>query len=312
MDTKLAVTGTDTSIIQASQNIIQDWLNAERVRGQNESTLATYRRGLARFTKWLTENGITNPTPADIAEFRVYELATYSVQSVNLSLSAVRSFYRYLVEIGAIPYSPAAEVRGAKRSASKRHKRSELSDSEVLALLDTCDNSVTGIRDRAIITLMAYCGLRTIEIHRANLSDLKTEAGRMTLAIQGKGRTEADEVAVIPRSQEAVIRAWLAIRKKLGNDPALFTSLSKRTRGGRLSTRSIRKVVKDRLLQAGIIADDKTTHSLRHSAITSAIRHGATPMQVQAMARHSSFDTTLNYIHEVNRLDSPAEDLIAY
>jgi len=60
------------------------------------------------------------------------------------------------------------------------------------------------------------------------------------------------------------------------------------------------------------VGDNKTTHSLRHSAITNAIRNGASPMQVQAMARHSSFDTTLNYVHEVDRIDNPAEDLISY
>ena len=56
----------------------------------------------------------------------------------------------------------------------------------------------------------------------------------------------------------------------------------------------------------------KTTHSLRHSAITNAIRHGATPMQVQAMARHTSFDTTLGYLHEESRTANPAEDSISH
>lgn len=61
-----------------------------------------------------------------------------------------------------------------------------------------------------------------------------------------------------------------------------------------------------------MVGNAKTTHSLRHSAITNAIRRGASPMQVQAMARHASFDTTLGYYHEVSRLDDPAEDLIHY
>ena len=230
---------------------------------------------------------------------------------MNLSLSAVRSFYRYLLENGAIGYSPAEGVRGI-RGGKREHKRSELSDSEVLDVLDTCDDTPQGIRDRAILTLMAYCGLRTIEVQRANLDGLKVN-GRMTLWVQGKGRAEADEFVVIPRDQEIVIRRWMTERKKLSTaEPALFVSLSKRNQGERLSTRAIRNLVKEHYRKAGVDDDTKTTHSLRHSAITSAIRHGATPMQVQAMARHASFDTTLNYIHEVNRLDNPAEDLIAY
>ena len=71
-------------------------------------------------------------------------------------------------------------------------------------------------------------------------------------------------------------------------------------------------MVKSRYHQAGVVGNRKTTHSLRHSAITNAIRHGATPMQVQAMARHSSFDTTLGYFHAEARTANPAEDFIVY
>jgi integrase/recombinase XerC/integrase/recombinase XerD len=223
----------------------------------------------------------------------------------------VRSFYRYLVAVGAMPYSIASDVKGAKRAKANQHKRSELSAGEVLDVLDTCDDTPQGIRDRAILTLMAYCGLRTIEVQRANLDGLKVN-GRMVLWVQGKGHREADEFVVIPRDQEPVMRRWLAERKKLGNNPALFVSLSKQNRGERLTTRAISLLVKEHYHQALIFDDTKTTHSLRHSAITSAIRNGATPLQVQAMARHNSFNTTLGYIHEVSRLDSPAEDLIAY
>ncbi len=71
-------------------------------------------------------------------------------------------------------------------------------------------------------------------------------------------------------------------------------------------------MVKDRFHLAGVVNGGKTTHSLRHSAISNAIRNGAEPLQVQAMARHQSFDTTLGYYHEVSRTESPAEDLISY
>jgi len=300
----------EKDLVLATTNWIDKWLEAERVNGAAENTINAYRRGLHRFLGWLAEQGITQPNSADIAAYRDSLKENYSNLTVNLSLSAVRSFYRYLLENGAIGYSPANQVRGI-RGGKREHKRSELSDSEVLDVLDTCDDTPQGIRDRAILTLMAYCGLRTIEVQRANLDGLKVN-GRMVLWVQGKGHREADEFVVIPRDQEPVMRRWLAERKKLGNNPALFVSLSKQNRGERLTTRAISLLVKEHYHQALIFDDTKTTHSLRHSAITSAIRNGATPLQVQAMARHNSFNTTLGYIHEVSRLDSPAEDLIAY
>jgi len=299
-------------VITNAGDYIQLWLDHEKLRGQSEKTIEAYSRGFKRYTDWLQANAVNNPMPKDIARYKLELSQTYSSQTVNLSLSAIRSFYGYLVEIGAMPFSIAGDIKGAKRSKANKHKRSELSDGEVLDVLDTCDNTVAGIRDKAIITLMVYCGLRTIEVHRANIKDLKTANGRMTLGIQGKGRTETDEIVIVPRNQETVIRAWLAERARLGDGDALFVSLSNQSYGGRLSTRAIRKLVTDRYKQAGIVYESKTTHSLRHSAITSAIRNGATPLQVQAMARHASFDTTLAYIHEVNRLDNPAEDLIKY
>lgn len=297
----------------ATQDFIARWLDHERMRGQSNKTLEAYRRGFDRFGRWLVDQGITQPGAREIAQFKSDLSGRYAVQTVNLALSAVRSFYRFLVEVGALEYSPAGDVRGVKRSKSTRHKRSALTRSEVRAVLDTCDQTTAGIRDKAILTLMAYCGLRTVEIRRADVSNLGTEGERMVLHVQGKGHIEADEIAVIPRSQEPVIRAWLAERRRL--DPrsrALFVSLSHRTLGRRLSARAIRDIVTSRYDQAGILGDNKTTHSLRHTAITQAIKSGGSPMQVQAMARHASFDTTLGYIHEVNRVDNPAEDLISY
>jgi len=305
---------TETNIKElATQDFIVRWLDRERVRGQSDKTLEAYRRGFERFGRWLVDRGITEPGARDIAQFKSDLSDQYAAQTVNLALSAVKSFYRHLVEIGAIGYSPAGDVRGVKRSKSQRHKRSALTASEVRAVLDTCDQTTAGTRDLAIIALMAYCGLRTIEIHRANIDGLGTEGERMVLHVQGKGRVEADEIAVIPRSQEPVIRAWLSERRRLGSEnPALFVSLSNRTHGQRLSTRAIRDIITGQYKKAGVCGDTKTTHSLRHTAITQAIKNGGSPMQVQAMARHASFDTTLGYIHEVNRVENPAEDLIIY
>lgn len=297
-----------------TQDFIARWLQYERGRGQSERTLETYQRGFERFTRWLASEGITAPQARDLAQFRSDLAERYAVQSVNVTLSAVRSLYRYLVQAGAIDYSPFEGVPGIKRPKSRRHKRSALTRAEVRAVLDQCDTTTTaGIRDLAIITLMAYCGLRTIEIQRANLDNLGSEGERMVLYVQGKGHTEADATAVVPRDQERVIRSWIIERRRLGDrSQALFVSLSPRSKGCRLSTRAIRALVTGYYAKAGVSGEHKTTHSLRHSAITQAIKAGATLMQAQALARHESPDTTTGYIHEVNRVENPPEDLIQY
>lgn len=136
----------------------------------------------------------------------------------------------------------------------------------------------------------------------------------MVLEVWGKGRLEPDEIVVVPRDQEDVLRAWLKerFRVKTGDQEALFVSLSRQNRGERISSRGIRYIVKQTYAEAGVFGARKTTHSLRHTAISKAIENGADPLQVQSMARHANFDTTRRYVHEVGRLKRPAEDLISY
>ena len=308
----------DQSAIAITETgLIEQWLTyCKDADDASIATVTAYQKGMEVFTSWLQEDGNGRVvTPATVIRFKAHLQEGYSAQTVNLRLSAVRSFFRYMVITERLPVSPAEAVKGAKRPNSKQHKRDALSNGEVLAVLETCDDSLVGARDRAVLTLMAFCALRVIEVHRADIGNLRTKDDRLILKVQRKGRREADDVVVIPRSQELAIRTWLAERIAFadhGERDPLFISLSNRSQGGRLSTRAIRGMVKARYRQAGVVGNRKTSHSLRHSAITNAIRHGGTPLQVQALAGHSSFDTTLGYFHAEARTANPAEDLISY
>ena len=309
-DRALATTGT-TELEVTDAQVIDAWLawlrDSDRLA---ETTITAYRKGLDVFGSWLRETGnVGNVTPRIIIGFRAaLEGQGYSAQTVNLRLGAVRSFYRYMVNTERLPVNPASEVKGIKRAKAGEHKRDALVNGEVVAVLGTCEGSPVGVRDRALLTMFSYCGLRTIEAQRADLADLRTKDGRMVLEVHGKGGS--DRLAVIPREQEDTIRAWLVLR---GQQPGpLFSSVGRQNPGARLALRTLRAIVKRRYRLAGVLGDRKTTHSLRHSAITNAIKNGATPLQVQSMAGHASYDTTLGYFHEVARTAAPAEDLVRY
>ncbi len=279
-----------------------------------DATRIAYLKGMRLFREWLSDAGLTLATvrPSDIRRWREGMRRVYAVQTVNLWLSAIRRFYAFLIEEYDAPIiNPATNVRGAsRRGTSRRHKRDELTPSEVRAVLETCNDSELGRRDRAILVLMAYCALRTAEVQRADLADLQTRDRRTVLWVRGKGRVKADDYVVLPKPAVEAVRVWLKVRgRKKG---PLFQSLSKQNKGERLSTRALRGMVKQRYEEAGVVGLNKSTHSLRHSAISTAIRNGAEPLQVQAMARHKSYDTTLKYYHELSRTENPAEDLIVY
>lgn len=293
---------------QVIKDLTSRWLAELDV---SEDTKVAYRVSVGKFAAWLDQERPGEITSAVIRQWR--DSLQGKPATINRHLSAVRSFFAWLVESGLLATNPAAGIRGARRrGTSKSHRRDELTAGEVKAVLDTCNpDTLTGARDRAIIALMAYTGVRAVEIHRADVGDLRTKDDRLVLRVQGKGRQEKDEFVVLPAPAEEAVHRWLSLRPGKVTDP-LFVSLSNRNRGKRMSRAAIRAMVKSRYRKAGVVGEQKTTHSLRHSAISNAIRHGATPPRVQAMARHSNVNTTLIYYHETERTSAPAEDLIDY
>jgi integrase len=270
-------------------------------------TVRAYRISVERFAEWRADH----PGQATPNLIRQWRDSHTSAATANLRLTALRSFYGWLVQNGYLHENPAGDVGGMRRrGTTKAHKRDALTNDEVAAVLSACGDGDVGIRDRAMIALMAYTALRAVEVHRADLEDLQAKGSRFVLWVQGKGRTDSDEYVILPSPAMRPLRAWLAVRD--GDAGALFTSLSNRSRGERLSRSAIRRIVKARYREAGVVGDRKTTHSLRHSAISNAIRNGATPMQTRAMSRHDSLDTVMIYYHETARDENPAEDLIDY
>jgi integrase/recombinase XerD len=92
-----------------------------------------------------------------------------------------------------------------------------------------------------------------------------------------------------------------ASKSKKEKDP-LFMSHSDRNYGGRLTTRSISRIVKDNLRRVGIDSHRLTAHSLRHTAITLALQAGASIQEAQALGRHANINTTMIYAHNINRI----------
>ncbi|OQY99308.1 MAG: hypothetical protein B6D41_01630 [Chloroflexi bacterium UTCFX4] len=300
-----------------TNEMLSDWLASLDLRVRagelSDVSLKTYASGAQRFLASHALNA--NVLASDVVLEWLAELRAqgHKPASINTWLAGVRAFFDWAVSAQRAPFNPTHGIRGAKRTGTTRqHSRDELTDTEVKRVLAAADVSTpAGVRDRALLSLMAYTAARSIELHRADLEHLRTEAGKLVLQVQGKGRIAADELLVISHPDaETALRDWLAIR---GDTPgALFVSLSNATRGDRLSLRALRGMVKHYYGMAGVHGERKTTHSLRHAAITNAIRHGAPVQKVRAMARHASIETTMIYYHELDRIENPAESFINY
>jgi integrase/recombinase XerD len=315
MDTQLTVTQpaaiTAAFVISEALHDWHNWLDLKVAADAiSQDTANTYRRGADKFIMWL---GNQPPDGDSILQWQAHLKASGNKPaSINAWLGGVRSFFGWAADRNHITFNPAQGIRGAKRSGTKkRHIREALEDIEVIRLLSQPDRSTDeGRRDYALLAIQLFTAARGIELHRADVSDLQTQAGRLVLMVQGKGQNEKDEPLVLIGEAAEAVRDWIAVHpNKTG---ALFVSLSDRSKGERLSRSGTREIVKRYFIQAGVVGN-KTTHSLRHTAITKAIQNGVSITRVsKQFARHASIDTTMIYVHEADRLADPVEEHVFY
>ncbi len=285
-------------------DLLASFLNAQDIR---ENSKDAYRKGLNRFMAWLEANRITQPDRETILKFKAYlNEQKLSPNTINGYLVPVKRFFAYLEGLRKYP-DIAKNIKGAKQA--RGYLREPLTVSQLRGLLDHIDTStLRGKRDFAIVNLMARTGLRTIEIIRADAGDLRQDGGEALLYIQGKGRDAKDAFVVLTEKALGPILGYLKGRGgEIPGEGPLFTSISDRNKGKRLTTRTIRQIVKDALAHIDIKDRKLTAHSLRHTFATLALAAGAPLIQVKDALRHSSIETTQRYTHNLDRITKAAE-----
>ena len=158
---------------------------------------------------------------------------------------------------------------------------------------------------------MVTGGLRTIEVSRANIEDVRILGDSTVLYIQGKGRDEKTDYVKLPFEVEEAIRDYLNCLGKVDVKSPLFSSTSNNNKRQRLSTRTISGIVKECLINAGFNSDRLTAHSLRHTTATTNLLNGGTLEETQQLLRHSNINTTMVYLHHMQRENNKSEERIA-
>jgi integrase/recombinase XerD len=276
-----------------------------------EKTADTYRKALKRLFQYFAENNISQPTRSDLIAFRDELKAVNKASTVKTYLTATRLFFRWLEQEGLYK-NIADKIKGAK--VEHGHKKDALTVDQVKDVIDTFTTDTeasTAKRDYAIFCLMVTCGLRTIEIVRADIEDLRTLGNKTVLYVQGKGKDEKSEYVIITREVEKAIRSYLATRTDATDKAPLFSSTSNNSKGKRLTTRTISGIVKERLKLAGLNSNRLTAHSLRHTAVTLSLLGGSTLQEARQFARHSNIATTEIYAHNLERIANPCEGIVS-
>ena len=270
-------------------------------------TAEAYTANIRRFAAYLDAQGISSPTRATVLDYKRALLEDHKPTTVSAYLAAVRLFFRWTAQEGIYP-NIADNVKGAK--LTRDHKRDALTAAECAGVLDGIDRqTLRGARDYALLWVMMCGGLRCIEAQRADVQDIATRGGKTRLYLQGKGRAERTEYADLsPEALDAIsyymkLRTAAEGRRPDGSAP-LFAATSRNNPGGRMTTRAISGAVKDALRAAGYDDSRLTAHSLRHSAVSNALRGGEDLRAVSMFARHADISTTLIYAHDLDREDN--------
>ncbi len=275
---------------------MHDWIERFAVHMGSERRLSPltvdgYRREITRFSQQLADQGVDSWRAVDESRVRDYITRRHrqgaGAPTLQRALSAIRSFYKFLLREGAATHNPATGVSAPRGT---RKLPDALDVDRVTALLDMPAEGGLDIRDRAIFELMYSSGLRLAETVSLDLGDVDlTEA---LVHVTGKGSKQR----VVPVGTVACqwLANWLGERHALaaGTETALFVS----RRGTRLTARSVQaRLARWARIQG--LGRPVHPHMLRHSFASHMLESSGDLRAVQELLGHADISTTQVYTH---------------
>jgi integrase/recombinase XerC len=279
---------TQRSIIQKS---VGDFLRHLREKNASPHTIKAYTGDLANFSAFAGARDWKQIDHIAIRGFlsQLYEKGL-SKTSVARSLAALRSLYRWLAQEGVVDQNPAKLVATPK--LPKKLPRVPTIE-EMNSVLDgnMPETAAFPHRDRLMLELLYGCGIRNSELTGINLDDIRLSAEAML--IRGKGKKE--RYVPFGDSVKSALSAYLPARQALlaevrKNSSALLIN----QRGGRLTTRSVGRIIKKIAVSKGL-SPDVHPHTLRHAFGTHMLEEGADLRAIQELLGHERLATTQRY-----------------
>ncbi|MGR8980957.1 MAG: tyrosine recombinase XerC [Gammaproteobacteria bacterium] len=277
----------------SSKEIFADFLTELKVEKRaSPHTIKNYRRDIERFISFCNDKAINQWCAVELGHIRAHIAGRHrrglSGRSLQRELSAIRSFYKYLLKKRFVKTNPAQQIKAPKQA---RKLPKTLDVDQITGLMEAGTDSVLEFRDLAMFELFYSSGLRLSELAALNLEDLDLP-DKSLIVRSGKG----GKSRILPIGSRAVdaIANWLRLRAKTAaiSEPAVFTS----TRGSRLSQRSIQLRLR-RWCQKKGIAEPIHPHMLRHSFASHLLESSQDLRAVQELLGHSNISTTQIYTH---------------
>lgn len=240
------------------------------------NTVAAYLRIVCQFFRWTAANNLYPDVAANVHAPKVRNDAH---KKDALTPQEVYQIEQSIIERSQDRQQAAADAQ--KDTAGRLQRSTE-----------------QGKRLYAMYLLAVTAGLRTVEIHRANVKDLETKGGQAWLYIWGKGHTEPDQKKPLAKEVAEALKDYLKSRTDCptGASP-LFVSTGNRSKGKRIATTTVSTMLKTAMKEAGFDSERLTPHSLRHTTGTAVQELTGDIYQTQKYMRHSNPATTEIYLH---------------
>ena len=282
------VTKFDRTVVE---KLIDKFLQSLRQRNASVHTIKAYSQDLSNFAAYV---GSRNWRSIDHLTIRGFLSHLYEKDldkaSVARALAAVRSFYRWLAQEGVVEQNPAALVSTPK--LAKKLPRVPTIE-EMNTVLDGKMPEVASFpeRDRIMFELLYGCGIRNSELIGINLDDIRLSSE--AILIRGKGKKE--RYVPFGDSVKAALASYLPVRQqRLAERRKSTVALLINQRGGRLTTRSVGRIIKKIAVAKGL-SPDVHPHTLRHAFGTHMLEEGADLRSIQEMLGHARLSTTQRY-----------------
>lgn len=277
---------------------------------QTEATRREYRRALRGFSAFLDPKPMLAATRRDIEAYIAHlREVGRSPSTICKRLAALSGFFKFAYDEEAISRNPVSSVRRPKLPDCS--PRTGLTPSEICSLFEATDSDkLIGVRDRALLAVLSYQGLRISEALGIEVDDLGEELGHKVVTVEGKG----GKVARVPLAAPtwAAIQAWLDASGI--EDGPIFCAVTKGGRvvdGKAVSPQSAWERVRFLARRGGLSRERVFPHLFRHAAATIALDSGVPLHQVQDFLRHASPVTTRRYDSLRQSLSNPSPHVLA-
>ncbi len=257
----------------------------QKEKNYSQHTIRAYRKDMEAFFDFLKDSGISE-VDGNVVSYYIAFLLKHGLDTATVArkLSSLKSFFKVLKKKGLVSENPADIIKTPKK---KKHLPGFLTYEQIEDSLKIEDP-----RDGAIMELLYSCGLRASELTGLNKDDVDFD--KEEVRVMGKGGKE--RILPLGRKAKESINRYLNSRKQSPSGHSTEIPLFLNYRGGRLTTRSLQRIVRKHLLKIAR-ASGTNPHILRHSFATHLLERGADLRAVQELLGHASLSTVQIYTH---------------